>query len=288
MAAKDKPVRRRSPGQKAGGGDDGGNANDWLTTYCDMVTLLFAFFVLLFALSQVDEGKFDVFVFAMTDRGATADQITEFGQMFGLFVDENASSPDDPAISLPSSANNMEEAFMMIIDQIASSGMSDLVTAYLGDDFIFIRFLDETLFAPNSSIILPQNMQLLNHIGMSLRAVEDYVGMIRIDGHTATIPGYEGTFQVSDRDLSSQRANSVLRYFEDVVGVRGDRLSASSFGRFRPIAGNHTEEERRLNRRIEIMVTESDAVALQLDSIYERMAESGFFRMTESGFFLPA
>jgi len=276
MAMKDKPVRRRRPGsEQAGGGDDAPTANDWLTTYCDMVTLLFAFFVLLFALSQVDEGKFDVFVFAMTDRGATADQIAEFGQMFGLFADENLRDPDDPFIFLPSSASSMEDAFELIIEQVARSGMSDLVTAYLGDDFIFIRFLDETLFAPNSAVILPQNIQLLNHIGMSLRAVENDVGMIRIDGHTATIPGYEGTFRVSDRDLSSQRANSVLRYFEDVVGIRGDRLSASSFGRFRPIAGNYTEEERRLNRRIEIMVTESDAVALQLDSIYERMVEDG-------------
>ena len=280
MAMKDRPVRKRVAGQGQNGEDDVVVANDWLTTYCDMVTLLFAFFVLLFALSQVDSGKFDVFVFAMSDRGATADEITEFGQMFGLFDGEATIDPEDMMIFLPPSASTMEDAFILIIEQINRSGMSDLVTAYLGDDFIFIRFLDETLFSPNSAVILPQNIQLLNHIGMSLRAVENDVGMIRIDGHTATIPGQEGTFHVSDRDLSSQRANSVLRYFEDVVGIRGDRLSASSFGRFRPIAGNYTEEERRLNRRIEIMVTESDAVALQLDSIYERMVEGGFLAVS--------
>jgi len=265
-----KPVKKivRSGAQA----EEASGAADWMTTYCDMVTLLFAFFVLLFALSQVDSGRFDVFVFALSERDVTAEEIMQFGLLHGMFTEDAFDPYEQILLMTPPAASSMEEAYEIISEHIARSGMSDLVTAYLGDDFIFIRFLDEMLFAPNSAVIQPRNLDLLNHIGMSLRAIEGDVGMIRIDGHTATVPGQEA-FLISDRDLSSQRANAVLRYFEDVVGIDGEVLRAMAFGRFRPIADNYTEEERRLNRRIEIMVTQADVVALQLDNIYERMVE---------------
>jgi chemotaxis protein MotB len=96
--------------------------------------------------------------------------------------------------------------------------------------------------------------------------------MIRVDGHTAALPE-NPDYHVSDRDLSSERANAVLKHFEDNVGIRGDRLSALAFGKFRPIASNDDEAERRLNRRIEIMVTEANNITMQLDAIYEKLVD---------------
>jgi len=250
--------------------------NEWLPTYADMVTLLFAFFVLLFALSQIDVQRFNLLVVALSNRGATADQIIEIGQEMNLFNQDEIDF-NDPLIPLPIGPDPITSNMQTIADEIAdyldASGVAESVNIVAGDDYIFIRFMDDLLFAGNSSAILPQNLELLNFVGWSLRSIQEDIGMIRIDGHTATILGMEGTYHVSDRILSTDRANAILRYFEDVVGIDGGKLSALGFGRFRPIAENDTEEERRRNRRIEIMITAVDGVALQLDNIYERLVE---------------
>ncbi|MCL2579705.1 MAG: OmpA family protein [Oscillospiraceae bacterium] len=264
--------KRSNPPEEPSGG------NEWLPTYADMVTLLFAFFVLLFALSQIDVQRFNLLVVALSNRGATADQIIEIGQELNLFNEDDIDF-NDPLIPLPIGPDAITSSMQTIADEISdyldASGVAESVQIVVGDDYLFLRFLDDLLFAGNSAAILPQNLELLNFVGWSLRSIQDEIGMIRIDGHTATIIGMEGTYHVSDRILSTDRANAILRYFEDVVGIEGEKLSALGFGRFRPLpdSDNLTEEGRRRNRRIEIMITSVDGVALQLDNIYERLVE---------------
>ena len=248
-----------------------GSANDWMNTYCDMVTLLFAFFVILFAASEIDATRWNLLVSSLNNRGVTTDVIREAG-----FEDAELMDTNTPRIPLPVGPTPMQptlhEAFEMIEDHIFANDMQEQVITILGDDYIFIRFVDDMLFEPNSARIRPQDFELLNFIGMALQTIQDDVGMIRIDGHTAAIPEVTN-YHVSDRLLSSERANAVLMYFEDVVGIRGDRLTALSFGKQHPIGDNFTEEGRRANRRIELMITEANALSTQLDSIYERMFE---------------
>jgi len=260
-----KPQPQKPPEETSGG-------NDWMNTYCDMVTLLFAFFVLLFAISNVDAQKFNMLAASLSNRGASPEDIMELAQSREIDPDLDFENPLIP-IALEDDTNPLQQAFDSIIREIENNDMGDLISANLGDDFIFIRFVDEMLFGPNSAVIQQSDIAILNFIGQSLRLVQDDVGMIRIDGHTATIP-VQGGYIISDRDLSSERANAVLKYFEDVVGIRSDKLAALAFGRNRPIASNDNEEGRRQNRRIEIMITRSDNITLELDLIYERMAIS--------------
>ncbi|MCL2034980.1 MAG: flagellar motor protein MotB [Oscillospiraceae bacterium] len=258
-------LRKKKPPEEAGGGDA------WLATYGDMVTLLLTFFVLLFAISQIDVQKFNLLAAALSNRGASPEEIMEIAEQSSIKnLDEI--SLEDPKAPLDEDANPLQEAFDSIVESIQASGMADKVTALLGDDFIFIRFIDDMLFEPNSARIRQQDYTLLEMIGRSLKLVENDIGMIRIDGHTAALPE-NPDYHVSDRDLSSERANSVLKYLEDSVGIRGDRLSALAFGKHRPIASNDDEEERKKNRRIEIMITEANDITMQLDAIYERLID---------------
>ncbi|MCL2068742.1 MAG: OmpA family protein [Oscillospiraceae bacterium] len=249
---------------------------EWMNTYCDMVTLLFAFFVLLFAISQVDAQKFAMLAFVMSNRGATLEQIEAIGQMYDP---ENAPFDlEDPRIDLPLGPDEITDPDPKWIDiheyitaSIMAAGMSDSIVAYLGDDYIFIQFLDDVLFNPNSSALRPQSIMLIDAIGNALLSIEDEIGMIRINGHTAAIPGLSPgeTYHVSDRLLSSARADAVLMRFEDYIGIEGKKLTALSFGKNFPIDKNDTEEGRIRNRRIEIVVTEpATQISLELGEIY--------------------
>ncbi|MCL2056552.1 MAG: OmpA family protein [Oscillospiraceae bacterium] len=259
-------MAKRKPKQVEEASDGSGA---WLNTYADMVTLLFAFFVLLFAISQVDVQKFNLLAAALSNRGASPDLIMEIAEQSTVKnVDEvDVEDPFAPVEEGEDTEPTLADIYEMIQSQIERAGLNDTIFAYLGDDYIFIRFIDDMLFGPNSARIRQQDYEILRFIGRSLRVVQGSVGMIRIDGHTASVPNSA----VSDRDLSSERANAVLKYFEDVVGIDGEKLTALAFGRFRPIAENETEEGRRQNRRIEIVVTESNEVIAQLDNIYEKI-----------------
>ncbi|HHY53226.1 MAG TPA: OmpA family protein [Clostridiales bacterium] len=143
-----------------------------------------------------------------------------------------------------------------------------------GDGFIFIQFMDNLLFEPNSARLKSSDLDLLNFVGMGIKSVQDQLKLVRIDGHTAAIPE-DPDYPVSDRLLSSERANSVLMYFEDVIGIRPELLVQMGYGKQVPLPGNtnSTEEERSKNRRVEIYISTENDLREQLDNIYEKLVE---------------
>jgi chemotaxis protein MotB len=253
-------------------------ASDWLTTYCDLVTLLFTFFVLLFAISQVDVQKFNMLVSALSTRGSTPQAVMDIGTRHDL-NDPTEVDVNDPRIPLPFGPEELEDPlqaiYEAITEYISSAGLAEQVLVELGDGYIIIRLTDNLLFGPNSARIKQEDYPLLHFLGRAMRSVEDYVGMIQINGHTAAIPD-QPDYHVSDRDLSSNRANAVLKFFEDEVGVRGDKLMALAFGKYVPLpdADNNSEEGRSRNRRIEIIVTAENDIVATLENIYETMMPS--------------
>jgi chemotaxis protein MotB len=252
---------------------------EWLATYCDMVTLLFAFFVLMFAMSQVDVGKWDIFV--LVNRGDfTQEQLDSYIAVL-MGPEALELSPDELQRLLEQEAEAAAEqasaewtqTLEEIMAHITGAGMADRVAAYLGDDYIFINFIDDVLFAPNSGVIRSDAIPLIDAIGNALLDIEDEIGMIRINGHTAAIPDLVGVYHISDRVLSSERADAVLMRFEDVIGIEGRKLTALSFGKNFPLPGadNNTEEGRARNRRIEIVVTQPQTrISLELGEVYAR------------------
>jgi chemotaxis protein MotB len=251
---------------------------EWLNTYCDMVTLLFAFFVLMFAMSQVDEGKFDVMVYVLGNRDATEEDIESFMAIrFGdddltdLTPEELLQLIEAAQAAESQASDDWEPIHKEIVDAILAAGMADRVSAYLGADFIFINFVGDVLFGPNSAALLPQVLPLVDGIGNILLDIEDEIGMIRVNGHTAAIPDLVGVYHVSDRILSSERADAVVMRFEDVIGIEGRKLTALSYGKNFPLpdADNNTDEGRARNRRIEILITQPQThISIDLGTIY--------------------
>ena len=128
----------------------------------------------------------------------------------------------------------------------------------VGDRFVFSS---EVLFTPGSATLAPEGSAQISQVVATLQEVMDQIPpgidwIIRVDGHTDNIP-LSGTGEFADNwELSQARALSVVRYMVDVLGFPPDRLAATGFGEYRPVAPGDTAEDRAQNRRIELKLTE--------------------------------
>lgn len=229
--------------QKKSAPDAGGS---WMDTYGDLVTLLLCFFVLLFSQSTVEEEKWEKLVQAFQNPTDTPQQIVIDPTQEGEQMGSNAGEQETEEIDFSALA----EAIKEIAEQM---GQSENVTVEAGGNMMFIRFKNDLLFGPNSSILKAPAREFLSEVGALLKEKEDEISVIRVNGHTATATVSGGQY-ISDRLLSSDRANAVLMYLEDVMKIEPKKLISMGYGRNYPIASNDTEEGRAQNRRVELMI----------------------------------
>lgn len=247
----------------------GGGGGDWLNTYADMVTLLLTFFILLFSMSKMDAAKFNMLVKAFASDNGTADTIVIKGTTEeGADQTGMADLTGDQEI-----VEDMEDIYKALKEFVEAQNLEDSVDVSKGDGWVFIRFMNDMLFEPNSAILKPQDREILNFVGTGIKSVQSDTQSISIVGHTAAIPGAPD-YRVSDRQLSTDRANAVLMFFEDDIGIDGTKLFAQGYGKWKPFADNETEEGRSQNRRVEILISsEGNSLSEQLDNVYEKLVE---------------
>jgi len=118
-----------------------------------------------------------------------------------------------------------------------------------------VNVVDKILFDSGQAALKPAGIKVLQQIGDILKSAVDKD--IQVEGHTDNVP-IRGTLTEvypSNWELSTARANTVLHFLQDNVGISGERLSAVGYGEYRPIDSNSTAEGRALNRRIQIVLT---------------------------------
>lgn len=249
---------------------DEGGGSEWMNTYADLVTLLLCFFVLLFTMSSVEEAKWETLV-------------SSFRRMYGdeIVVDDPNANVDpgdiivDPnEFGLPDDFGELAQYFQQQVEENNFSGDVEIT----GNEYVvFIRFNNSLLFDANSSTLRKVAVDFLNVIGDAINHVDDQIKMIRINGHTAVATN-TGSIRITDRELSTQRANSVLLQLEDYKHVDPEKLIAIGYGRNYPIADNDTEAGRAKNRRVEIIIMAENKPASDGRSVFDIL--SGDFDMS--------
>ncbi len=263
--------RRKS----SGGGVD---SNAWMNTYADLVTLLLCFFVLLFTMSSVDAEKWQLLVKAFASRGNDTSQIVLIPEGEGNEIAENAGNeslaPDDETAPAEEDLPiDFEELYRYIKAYIERNNMEGSVELQKGENSVFIRFKDNIFFNPDSAVLKTSSHDVLDFLGDCFKSVESQVLSVRINGHTAAIPGVEN-YQVSDRTLSTDRANSVLMYFEDIKRLEPKKLIAIGYGKNYPVADNDTPEGREQNRRVDMMILSNKIDTDGMDDLYNLLLGS--------------
>lgn len=257
--------------------DQGGGGDSWMNTYSDMMTLLFAFFVLLFSMSSVEEEKWEILVKAFTQRSDETTQIIlvpegqghDMAQNQGEAPLPNSGDSIDTTTTLPS---EFSELFEYLKSYAEEHNMQDSVeiSKDANNMFVYIRFKDNVFFNPDSSTLRRDSYDILNFLGDGLKNVEEQILTININGHTAAIQGVTN-YAVSDWRLSGDRAANIAIFFEEQKGIDPTKMRPIGFGKNFPIADNATAEGREKNRRVDMIIVNEEMAAASDDAIYQQM-----------------
>jgi chemotaxis protein MotB len=235
----------------------------WLISYADFITLLFAFFVVMYATSKADQKK----------QAEAAAAINSAFRSLGLFQSATpkdaqsnagalATSQDAPAtpmnvvmgdqmLAAPPEVQQDFERIKHQLEGLLSNQIAKHVVALrIGRDGLIISLREAGFYDSGSAAPHPASVATIGQIAEALRATPYDV---RIEGHTDNMPIHTGQFE-SNWELSTARATHMARLF--IIGHQFApvRLSASGYAEFHPVTANTTAEGRAQNRRVDIIV----------------------------------
>jgi chemotaxis protein MotB len=282
------------------------NHERWLISYADFITLLFAFFVVMYAVSSINEGKYRVLsdsmvsAFHATARSLEPIQIGEINKsqkqpgLIKSIVDQGSApvafdkitvSPfKESSLSnamgkevIASNAGRGDKHGSEVINQMADkiekamSGLiqKDLIAVRRNDNWIEVEIKTSILFPSGSAKLQENALPVLDEMAGILKG---FPNPIRVEGFTDNVPINTVAFP-SNWELSAGRAASVVHLFTK-DGVEPRRMASIGFGEYRPMADNSTPEGRNRNRRVVIVILESEA-AERLFSDRSEMSDNG-------------
>ncbi|MDS0528279.1 OmpA family protein [Clostridium sp. SHJSY1] len=223
----------------------------WLIPYSDMLTLLLALFIVMFAMSKVDQEKIQKAgkefnqVFAgsngVLDGSGTEVSGEEEAGASAEITGEDATKTEE---------DKMNEVKKMIDQEIATEGYADKVKTELNGDGLEISIQDVVLFNSGDAEVVGGVSPLLLKISAMIRNLDNE---IKVVGHTDNVPISNQKFR-SNWDLSSMRAVNVMNFMVNSGGVHPNKVSIQAYGEYAPKYDNSTEDGRARNRRVEIFV----------------------------------
>jgi len=222
----------------------------WLVSYADFVTLLFAFFVVMYASAQMDQKK----------AGRLSVAIESAFQELGIFQ-ANGHKPGPIPHKIPLSGNRtpgdnsaMQENLATVQgeleDALAAEIKRNEVALHLEPDGLVISLREAGFFDSGSATMKVQAEDAFRRVAQIL---QQHPYGIRVEGHTDPVPIHTAHF-ASNWELSTARATELVKLLIEQHGIAAERLSAAGYAEFHPVASNSTSKGRSLNRRVDIVI----------------------------------
>jgi chemotaxis protein MotB len=223
------------------------NHERWLVSYADFITLLFAFFVMLYAMSAVNISKYKALSDGLLDAFGRKVVATE---SIPLTATPSPTSRVPPPIA-PDQLKALAEKLKLVL---ASYGSQGLVTVSLEKAGVLVEISAGVLFTSGKADILPEPAQLMAEVGQVLVPLNT---RIQVEGFTDNQPMLGGAYP-TNWELSAARAASVARILI-AQGADGGRVTITGHGENRPIADNDTDAGRARNRRVRLLIAPGGA-----------------------------
>ncbi len=245
------------------------NHEAWAIPYGDLVTLLLAFFVVMYAVSSVNEGKYRVLSDSLTaafrgtprtmepvpvgDKPAKAkgddtvagikpNQAIKFPDPVEVEAEKKASEDEALQLQLRQMTEDLQNAMQVLIDQ-------DMIRVQRAPSWVEVEIKTDILFPSGSAEIETAAVEILESLAAIL-AERPYP--IRIEGHTDNRPIKTAQFP-SNWELSAARASRIVRLFEQ-RGITASRMVVAGMGENQPLADNATPDGRNRNRRVALVI----------------------------------
>lgn len=237
----------------------------WMASYMDMVTVLMCMFIVLFAMSTVDQAKFEQLKASLATgfgqvESNTVDTAKGVVVPPAMVEDEEILDPDaDLAMLAAMEVQDLTELRDRLQHGLEDKGLQDDVRFEIDERGLTIRLVSsEMFFEPDLSDLTPQALDVLNVIGPILQPTSYDLS---VEGHTAQVRQF--TDSALDWELSSSRSVNVLRYLMESGGIDYSRIKAVGYGESRPLTAGGTAAELAQNRRVDIVVLSGQSEAVR-------------------------
>lgn len=239
--------KKHSGGEGGGGGHDGGGSLRWLLTYADMITLLMAFFIMMYSMSVINIAKFQAAAISIRSGfgGSTKGQGRSIlGTNGQVSVKPSPIAGDTTGVAW--------QIIKPVHDYVKQTPLlKKTVQMFVDRRGIVLRLCsDKVMFRPGSADILPQAFPILSKIAGVIHTVPNAV---RVEGHTCNLPTNSDLYP-SNWELSTTRATNVVRFLIDKQRVPPNQLSATGYADTRPLVPNDSEEHRGVNRHVDFII----------------------------------
>ncbi len=230
----------------------------WLVSYADFITLLFGFFVVLYAFAKADQKK-QMQVSLAIDSAfrsmgvfpvAPQDPSTTSAAGAGQAVQPSNAVMNEDLLAAAQVKDDLDRLRRELTQTLSSQVANHSISLEMGRDGLVISLREAGFFDSGSAVPKPEALPTLHEIAAKLGATPYD---LRIEGHTDNVPIHNAEFD-SNWELSSARATRIARLFLDMKAMPPDRLSAAGYAEYHPVAGNDTPEGRAENRRVDLVV----------------------------------
>jgi len=247
-----------------------------MVSYADLLTLLFAVFVTLYAMSQADKKKVEEVsasiqqAFNMVNVGSGAAKPAVIYNGKTGVIPELTSRPAPSPVRTPgaiygktlASENDFRAMKASIGAYLLKTGGQDKVSVTIGRRGLVVSLKEAGFFDSGSAVLKDGSAEVL---GVIANLLQSYSNRCRVEGHTDDVPIKGGRF-ASNWDLSATRATGLVKELVRSYGVEPTRISATGYGEYQPLADNASAEGRAKNRRVDIVIMSSDAALAEPDN----------------------
>jgi len=235
-------VRRRKKPEPA-------SHDRWLVSYADFITLLFAFFVVLFASGQADKKKQAQLATSIQTAFKQMGIYDTRGKAGGVTASAGAWVAPAPLAEPMAGTGEAMSALKERLNAAARREIGDgLIAIHESNGGLTVSLQEAGFFDSGAAGIRPMALPVLERIA---EALPD--SALRVEGHTDDVPISTAQF-ASNWELSSSRASSIARLLLRHANVRPERISVAGYAEFHPVASNATAEGRAKNRRVDIVI----------------------------------
>ncbi|MDB5047508.1 MAG: OmpA/MotB domain protein [Fibrobacteres bacterium] len=250
------------------------NHERWLVSYADFITLLFATFTALYALSKADQSKAKAVAEGLREAfGVSGAKMVnmEALDINGIPSDKSRLPTGDgnqnapPAATKEAGKQEFEEIKKQVEEYLMTKGMLDKVSVDQTERGLVVSLKEGGFFESGNADVKESAYKVLEEIA---KKITQYRNPVRIEGHTDNVPIHSRTYP-TNWELSSARATNMVRILTERFKVPAGKISASGYGESRPKTSNDTPSGRARNRRVDIVILSSTGEQSEPETIMD-------------------